>query len=67
MNIGDKMIYALLIFIGISIGLLISKILDIRKADIDKEFLDLVDKVVFEENKEKKTNSDSIRKNIRNR
>lgn len=61
------MIYALLIFIGISIGLLISKILDIRKADIDKEFLDLVDKVVFEENKEKKTNSDSIRKNIRNR
>lgn len=67
MNIGDTMIYALLIFIGISIGLLISKILDIRKADIDKEFLDLVDKVVFEENKEKKTNSDSIRKNIRNR
>lgn len=33
--------------------MIISKILDIRKADIDKEFLDLVDKVVFEENKEK--------------
>lgn len=51
-----------MIFIGITIGLIISKILDIRKADIDKEFLDLVDKVVFEETKEKKTNSNSIRK-----
>lgn len=47
------MIYVLMIFIGITIGMIISKILDIRKADIDKEFLDLVDKVVFEENKEK--------------
>ncbi len=56
------MIYVLMIFIGITIGLIISKILDIRKADIDKEFLDLVDKVVFEETKEKKTNSNSIRK-----
>ncbi len=44
----------LMIFIGITIGLIISKILDIRKADIDKEFLDLVDKVVFEETMEKK-------------
>ncbi len=60
------MIYVLMIFIGITIGLIISKILDIRKADIDKEFLDLVDKVVFEETKEKKTNSNSIRKNSRN-
>ncbi len=60
------MIYVLMIFIGITIGLIISKILDIRKADIDKEFLDLVDKVVFEETKEKKTNSNSIRKDSQN-
>ncbi len=48
------MIYALMIFIGITIGLIISKIMDLKKAKIDKEFLDLVDKVVFEEKEEKK-------------
>lgn len=60
------MIYVLMIFIGITIGLIISKILEIRKADIDKEFIDLVDKVVFEETEEKKTNSNSIRKDSQN-
>ncbi len=60
------MVCVLMIFIGITIGLIISKILDIRKANIDKEFLDLVDKVVFEETKEKKTNSNSIRKDSQN-
>lgn len=57
------MIYALMIFIGITIGLIISKIMDLKKAKIDKEFLDLVDKVVFEEKEEKKMNSNKIRKN----
>jgi len=36
--LGNTMIYVLMIFIGITIGLIISKILDIRKADIDKVF-----------------------------
>jgi len=40
------MLYALMIFIGITIGLIINRILDIRKADVDK--------VIFEEAKEKK-------------
>lgn len=59
------MIYMLMIFIGITIDLIITKILDIRKADIDKEFLDLINKVIFEETK-KKTNSNLIRKDSRN-
>lgn len=37
--------------------------MDLKKAKIDKEFLDLVDKVVFEEKEEKKMNSNKIRKN----
>lgn len=58
------MIYALMIFIGITIGLIIGKLLDIRKADIDKKFLDLVDKVVFEETKEKKNEFKSDTKRL---
>ena len=61
------MIYALILFIGITVGLIISKIVDIKKTKIDKEFLDLVDKVVFEEKEEKKTNSNKIRKNTSNK
>ena len=46
------MIYVLMIFIGITIGLVIGKLIDIRKTDIDKEFLELIDKVILEEKKE---------------
>ena len=46
------MIYVLMIFIGITIGLIIGKLLDIRKADIDKEFLELIDKVILEGERE---------------
>lgn len=56
------MIYVLILFIGITVGLIISKIIDFKKADVDKEFLNLVDKVIFEEKEEKKTNSNKIRK-----
>lgn len=61
------MIYVLILFIGITVGLIISKIVDIKKTKIDKEFLDLVGKVVFEEKEEKKTNSNKIRKNTSNK
>ncbi len=56
------MIYVLILFIGITVGLIISKIIDFKKAEVDKEFLNLVDKVIFEEKEEKKTNSNKIRK-----
>lgn len=56
------MIYVLILFIGIIVGLIISKIIDFKKAEVDKEFLNLVDKVIFEEKEEKKTNSNKIRK-----
>lgn len=56
------MIYVLILFIGITVGLIISKIIDFKKSEVDKEFLNLVDKVIFEEKEEKKTNSNKIRK-----
>lgn len=59
--------YVLMIFIGITIGLIISKLIDVKKAKIDEEFLNLVDKVIFEESKEKKTNPNKIRKNLDDR
>lgn len=61
------MMYVLMIFIGITIGLIISKLIDVKKAKIDEEFLNLVDKVIFEESKEKKTNPNKIRKNLDDR
>lgn len=48
------MIYVLILFIGITVGLIISKLIDFKKAEVDKEFLNLVDKVIFEEKEEKK-------------
>lgn len=54
------MIYVLILFIGITVGLIISKIIDFKKSEVDKEFLNLVDKVIFEEKEEKKTNSNKI-------
>lgn len=56
------MIYVLILFIGITVGLIISKIIDFKKSEVDKEFLNLVDKVIFEEKEEKKTHSNKIRK-----
>lgn len=56
------MIYVLILFIGITVGLIISKLIDFKKAEVDKEFLNLVDKVIFEEKEEKKTDSNKIRK-----
>ena len=56
------MIYVLILFIGITVGLIISKIIDFKKSEVDKEFLNLVDKVIFEEKEEKKTDSNKIRK-----
>ena len=56
------MIYVLILFIGITIGLIVSKLIDFKKAEIDKEFISIVDKVIFEEKEEKKKNSNKIRK-----
>lgn len=56
------MIYVLILFIGITIGLIVSKLIDFKKAEIDKEFINIVDKVIFEEKEEKKKNSNKIRK-----
>ena len=56
------MIYVLILFIGITVGLIISKIIDFKKAEVDKEFLNLVNKVIFEKKEKKKTNSNKIRK-----
>ena len=41
------MIYVLILFIGITVGLIISKIIVFKKSEVDKEFLNLVDKVIF--------------------
>ena len=47
------MIYVLILFIGITVGLIINKLIDFKKAEVDKEFMNLVDKVIFEEKEEK--------------
>lgn len=52
------MIYALMILIGIVIGLVvaftISKLIDSKNKKIDEEFLNLVGKITFEEEVKKK-------------
>lgn len=57
------MIYALMIFIGITIGLAIayvtSKLIDSKNKKIDEEFLNLVEKITFEKEVKKK-NSNKI-------
>lgn len=49
------MIYVLMIFIGITVGLIISKLIDTTKErKIDEEFLELAEKIALEEEKSKK-------------
>lgn len=49
------MIYILMIFIGITVGLIISKLIDISESKkIDKEFLELAQKIAIEEEVKKK-------------
>lgn len=52
------MIYALMILIGIVVGLVvaftISKLIDSKNKKIDEEFLNLVEKITFEEEVKKK-------------